>query len=261
MRMRREDYEGHGVYERTHGDTGMLDAMTYGVYAPIGQLPLDVAGLFAPLDATEERNGLVYVRSEAKEAAIGALSLLKFNGNPPPPAVNVTGYAEMPLAPPSGNWVKDYVSKGYAVMVDRTSAVAKGPPVMVACSKDPVAVAATAGKGKSAAVVDGPDTLLAAAESIAKSAAPTAPAPSAGGCPAGSVKDPIFGTCVPIPAGIPGLPWADPSAPAQPQAAPAPAPAKSSYIVPVLVGAVAIAIVGALIMAPTQPVAARSRRR
>jgi hypothetical protein len=46
-----------------------------------------------------------------------------------------------------------------------------------------------------------------------------APAPASGDCPAGQVKAPIIGTCVPaggLP-GVPGMPAPNPAAPAQPQ--------------------------------------------
>ena len=259
MRTRREDFEGYGVYQRTAGDAGMLDALTYGVYAPLGEVPADVATVFSPVFATEQRDGLVYVQPLAKEPAIAALNLLVFDGNPAQPATNITGYAEMPTGLHTGSWVQDYVAAGYVVMVDVGQGL-HAPPFMVACSKDPQVVAATAGIGKNVAIMDGPASVLIAASSIALASAPATTTTSK--CPAGQTWVPVLNQCVAGLPTVPGLPWQDQTTPAAQQAAVAPAASTTpKWVVPVLLAAGALVVVGVVYETTKKPVVARRNRR
>jgi len=266
--MRKEDYEGFGVYERTAGDTGMLDAMAYGVYTPFGALPADVTALFLPVFTTEQRDGMVFVQPTAKEPAIAALDLLVFNGTPDATSTNVTGSAEMPAGAPAGSWVQDYVTNGYVVMVDMgQGGQVHAPPYMVACSKDPQAVASTAAIGKNVCIIDGPASVIAAASSIAMA---SAPASASTQCPGGAVWVPGLNQCVASASGTPNIPWLPgiPTivpgvTPASQQAAAQPIPGAptSKWVVPVLLAAGALVVVGIVYETTKKPVVARRNRR
>jgi hypothetical protein len=231
MRRGREEIIGWGDYRRIHGDHGMQDALSYGVYQPLTHAH-GLSGLLDPLLVTEESTGLVAVKSEAIGPSVTVLQSMSFT----PQTANdpITGVATfLPTTGTlSGDWVEKYVAQGYGVLVNLASVASSQPALTMTKHPDVVADACTPSAGW--AWLTGPDALMIAAHNVVVLRQSQTQQTPAQACVAqGGMWDGEANRCVSLPA----------------QAAAAPAPKSSSWILPVaLIGGVVL-VAGVLIIA------------
>jgi hypothetical protein len=236
-----EEWEGYGSYERVGRDPGLVDALRWGVYQPLGQVP-ELSKLLEPLSATVEVNGILRVRTELVEPAVAALESMKLTGVSPdavdPIDAKATWVANFPSAT---DWVHQAVAAGQAVLVQPSSVMTGSPSVCL--TSLPAVIAERCRRAGGWALVVAPQQLIDAAVAIAGAKAGV---PSA--CPPGTVLSSSTGLCV-----------------AAATAAPAAAPkALAPWVIPVAVGGGALLIVGLLVVAqrePKQPRATANPRR
>ena len=233
MRRGREEIIGWGDYRRIHGDHGMQDALSYGVYQPPTHAH-GLSGLLDPLLATEESTGIVAVKPEAIGPSVTVLQSMSFT--PQTPTDPITGVATfLPTSGAvSGDWVEKYVAAGHGVLINLAS-VASSQPVLT-MTKHPDLIADSCTPSAGWAWLTGPDALMIAAHNtvvLRQSQGQQTPAQA---CVAqGGMWDGEASRCV-----MPGP---------GPEATLAPAPKSSSWVIPVAVIGGVILVAGVLIIA------------
>lgn len=157
----------HNYHPRPHMITAR-DYEGYGVYASVGQLP-QIPGFTLPTelpsmpDKMISVGGIQVVRTEFQQVGITLLDQTTLQLDPGVTAQDPMqmGQASVVFGQLGSGWASDYISRGYAVLVQIATAESGSPLVML--TNAPKYIVDFASDGDGYVLVAGPDALLQAA--------------------------------------------------------------------------------------------------